>query len=220
VKGPKPVNSRDTILHRIRNALTDVPHNEQPDQTPINRDYATIHTQHTPQQTTDLLAEHLTDYRATVHRSTPAELPHHIADLLTDHGSHSLIVPTALPPQWLTQATHIEIVHDDPTLPHQHLDAIDSTLTACTVAIAETGTIVLDHTADQGHRRITLIPDHHICVVRTDQIVGSVPQALPLLDPRRPLTWISGPSATSDIELERVEGVHGPRTLDVIIVTG
>ena len=107
----------------------------------------------------------------------------------------------------------------DLDLTASQLDEVSSVISACAIAIAETGTIVLDGGPGQGRRMVTLVPDHHICVIRVpDQVVASVPQALPRLDPTRPQTWISGPSATSDIELDRVEGVHGPRTLDVILV--
>jgi L-lactate dehydrogenase complex protein LldG len=129
-----------------------------------------------------------------------------------------VLVPGTLPSRWLS-ATDVTPVPDRAESTPSELDAVDSVVTGCAVAIAETGTLVLDGGPDQGRRRITLVPDHHICVVRVpDQVVSSVPQALERLDPTRPLTWISGPSATSDIELDRVEGVHGPRTLEVVLL--
>jgi L-lactate dehydrogenase complex protein LldG len=172
------------------------------------------------EETVDLLAENLADYRAIVHRCTAADLPATIAGMLAARGAKTVLVPPGLDPEWLAQADAERVPDRAESTPHE-LDRIHSVVTACAVAIAETGTIVLDGSPDQGRRRITLVPDHHICVVRVpDQVVSSVPQALERLDPARPLTWISGPSATSDIELDRVEGVHGPRTLEVVLVDG
>ncbi|WP_245873867.1 LUD domain-containing protein [Streptomyces phaeoluteigriseus] len=138
--------------------------------------------------------------------------------MLAARGARTVLVPPGLDPGWLA-TTDAERVADTAGSTPYELDRVDSVVTACAVAVAETGTIVLDCSPDQGRRRITLVPDHHICVVRVpDQVVSSVPQVMERLDPARPLTWISGPSATSDIELDRVEGVHGPRTLEVILV--
>ncbi|MEV5104538.1 lactate utilization protein C [Streptomyces massasporeus] len=208
------MNSRERILGRVRRALADAP----TDETPVSRDYLREHGQRTVAQTVDLLAENLADYRAIVHRCADGELADLIMRLLAGRGSRTVLVPPGLPAYWLG-ASDVTQVQDRAASTAHELDRVDSVVTGCAVAIAETGTLVLDGSPDQGRRRITLVPDHHICVVRVPgQVVSSVPQGLERLDPARPSTWISGPSATSDIELDRVEGVHGPRTLEVILV--
>ncbi|QHC32777.1 LutC/YkgG family protein [Streptomyces sp. HF10] len=212
------MNSRERILGRVRRALADVPPDERPYAEAVARDYLREHGKRTVEETVDLLAENLADYRAIVHRTGARDLPDLIAGLLAARGSREVLVPPGLPPQWLA-ATNLERIEDRPGDTPQRLDRVGSVVTGCAVAIAETGTLVLDGSPDQGRRRISLIPDHHICVVRVPaQVVASVPQALERLAPTHPLTWISGPSATSDIELDRVEGVHGPRTLEVILL--
>ncbi|MGA5600505.1 LutC/YkgG family protein [Streptomyces griseoincarnatus] len=209
------MSSRERILGRVRRALADVPPDED---APVERDYLREHGERTAEETVDLLAENLADYRAVVHRTASEELPYLIMRLLAQRGPQYVLVPPGLPPEWMSAADPTR-VHDRAVSTARELDQVESVVTGCAVAIAETGTIVLDGSPDQGRRRISLIPDHHICVVRVpDQVVASVPQALERLDPARPLTWISGPSATSDIELDRVEGVHGPRTLEVVLV--
>ncbi|MEW2560366.1 LutC/YkgG family protein [Streptomyces griseorubiginosus] len=208
------MSSRERILGRVRRALSDV----SGEDAPIERTYLREHGDRTVEETVELLAENLADYRAIVHRCTTADLPSTLAGMLAARGAKTVLVPPGLDPSWLTEAGADQVPDRAGSFPHE-LDRIDSVVTACAVAIAETGTIVLDGSPDQGRRRITLVPDHHICVVRVpDQVVSSVPQGLERLDPVRPLTWISGPSATSDIELDRVEGVHGPRTLEVVLV--
>lgn len=176
----------------------------------------------------DLLADRLRDYRALVRTAaTVAEVPGLLADAVTARAVSSLAVPGGLPAEWMTalgdalgDAPGDGVVVDDGSVTAADLDGIDGVVTGCAVAVAETGTIVLDGSPDQGRRLLSLVPDYHLCVVRSDDVVASVPDAVAALDPTRPLTWISGPSATSDIELERVEGVHGPRTLEVILVAG
>ncbi|MCQ4083316.1 LUD domain-containing protein [Streptomyces sp. RB6PN25] len=213
--------SRDIVLGRIRRALADVPRTERPQDVPVERTYLRTHGERSERQTADLLAENLADYRAVVHRCPSGELPVRVASLLAARGSATVVVAPGVPQEWLSEAAGVARIPDSAGQTAHELDSVDSVVTGCAVAIAETGTIVLDASPDQGRRRITLVPDHHICVVRlADQVVDSVPQALERLDPARPLTWISGPSATSDIELDRVEGVHGPRTLEVVLVEG
>jgi L-lactate dehydrogenase complex protein LldG len=214
------VSSRERILGRVRRALADVPDDPRPYEEAVARDYLREHGQRSVRETVDLLAENLADYRAIVHRADEEELPPLIARLLARRGPRYVLVPPGLPPAWLSAADPTRVPDRAVSTPHD-LDRVESVVTGCAVAVAETGTIVLDGSPDQGRRRITLVPDHHICVVRVpDQVVSSVPEALERLDPKRPLTWISGPSATSDIELDRVEGVHGPRTLEVVLLGG
>ncbi|UKY54954.1 LutC/YkgG family protein [Streptomyces inhibens] len=214
------MKSRDVVLDRVRRALADVTNDGPPYDRAIDRSYLREHGERTVEQTVDLLAENLADYRAIVHRTDAEGLPSLLARLLAQHGAETVVVPPGLPAHWLATSDAVRVPdRSDSGLPQ--LETSDSVVTGCAVAIAETGTLVLDGGPDQGRRRITLLPDHHICLVRVpDQVVSSVPQALERLDPARPLTWISGPSATSDIELNRVEGVHGPRTLEVVLVSG
>ncbi|MEV5518426.1 LUD domain-containing protein [Streptomyces flaveolus] len=224
------MSSRERILGRVRRALADVPHDdtppvpERPGRNPrygdaVARDYLREHGDRTVARTVELLAENLADYRAIVHRCAAGDVAATVTGLLAARGARTVLVPPGLDPDWLAGSGPERVPDRPESTPHE-LDRVDSVVTGCAVAIAETGTIVLDGSPDQGRRRITLVPDHHICVVRVPgQVVASVPQALERLDPARPLTWISGPSATSDIELDRVEGVHGPRTLEVVLVT-
>ncbi|MEV5596408.1 LUD domain-containing protein [Streptomyces sp. NPDC052496] len=213
------MSSRDVVLARVRRALADVPRGEGYEDPPVPRDYLRVHGERTAEERVALLAEHLAEYRAVVHHGRSDDVDMLIMRLLASHGSQTVLVPPGLDPRWMAAADPTRIP-DQAASTAQQLDAVDSVVTGCAVAIAETGTIVLDGSPGQGRRRISLIPDHHICVVRVpDQVVDSVPQALERLDPTRPLTWISGPSATSDIELDRVEGVHGPRKLEVVLLS-
>jgi L-lactate dehydrogenase complex protein LldG len=196
------MSARTDILARIRTALAD-----RPPVPPVGREYRGP----VGAGDLDLFIERVADYRAGVHRGTDARAVCHA--VLADRGIARVIVPDGFPREWLPE---VETVGQ--SVETTVLDDVGAVVTTCAVAIAETGTVVLDAGPGQGPRALTLVPDYHLVVVRADQIVAGVPDAFAALDPVRPLTWISGPSATSDIELNRVEGVHGPRTLDVVIV--
>ena len=204
--------ARDDVLARIRNALGPDPQVPQ-----VTRGYRTA-GEHSPgaPELLDLLVDRLVDYKAGVTRCTATELPAAITEVLarTAPGGR-IVVPPELPGAWTGDR---DVLRDDGTTTTDELDTVAGVLTACAVAVAETGTIVLDAGGDQGRRALSLVPDLHLCVVRTDQVVQTVPEAVARLEATRPLTWISGPSATSDIELNRVEGVHGPRTLEILLV--
>lgn len=170
--------------------------------------------------TIELFVENVIDYQAVVARVGPGEVGTAVARAL--EGIGSVLVPAGLDPAWTAALPATTRRVRDDELSNADLDQVAAVVTASAVSIATTGTIVLDHGPDQGRRALSLVPDLHVCVVRADQIVHDVPEAVARLHPAdgmpRPLTWISGPSATSDIELDRVEGVHGPRTLHVVLV--
>ncbi len=207
-------DAREDILARIERALAD-----RPAPGPVVRDYGTAGSVSRPREAlVEQLVDRLVDYRASVRCAAPAVLAATIADALAARGVHRLVVPPGLPGEWLAATSAVEQVGDQPPLSPYDLDAQDGVVTACAVAVAETGTIVLDGGLGQGRRALTLVPDYHLVVVYADDVVATVPDGIARLDPTRPLTWISGPSATSDIELDRVEGVHGPRALEVVVV--
>lgn len=215
------MNAREEVLARIAAAHRIAPPPELGYED-ISREYRTTSDSETA-QLTELLVDRLVDYRALVRQCSADDLAAEIADALADRGAHTVVVPSGLDSLWT--AGFSGSVLTDGLLAHyqrtvSELDSLGGVITGCAVAIAQTGTLILDGSPGQGRRVLTLIPDYHLCVVFADQIVADVPQALQRLEATRPLTMISGPSATSDIELNRVEGVHGPRTLEVIIVTG
>jgi L-lactate utilization protein LutC len=193
------MSARDEILGRVRAALADVSPAVSVPAAPRVPDRGDL---------VALFVERVEDYRATVTRCGADDLAAVVAGVL-DGGR-------AVVPAGLGLDVPGAVVDKDFTA--AELDDFDAVVTRARVGIAETGTIVLDHQLDQGRRAISLVPDLHVCVVDAGQVVADVPDAIALLDPARPLTWISGPSATSDIELDRVEGVHGPRTLHVVLV--
>lgn len=207
-------SARDEIIGRVRDALADVPAD---DVTPVDWDYGR------PVSTGELdrvdrFAERVSDYKAIVEQVAADEVPQRVTAALASVDGP--VIADAVVRDLLAGAPMTWRSDDD--LSPTELDAAGAVLTTAAVGIANTGTIVLDHSAGQGRRAVSLVPDVHICLIRTDQIVSDVPEAVARLidegSASRPQTWISGPSATSDIELDRVEGVHGPRTLHVIIV--
>jgi L-lactate dehydrogenase complex protein LldG len=210
--------SRDQILARIRAAIGDGPRPDV-DQAyrALPRHYLRAHHEH---DIVALFAERVADYRAVVERLPAAEVPAAVARVLADRAREqgpdaAFVVPDGFPAEWIP--ADLSVVRDDPPLSAAQLDQLAGVVTGCAVAIAETGTIVLDHGPAQGRRALTLVPDFHLVIVRAGQVAADLPDAFGRLDPGRPNTLISGPSATSDIELIRVEGVHGPRTLHVLV---
>jgi L-lactate dehydrogenase complex protein LldG len=203
------MTAKQEILARIRQAIGDA----APE--PVAA-YAPAGSGLGAAELVDLFVDRLVDYKAAVTRTGAADVSGAVARALD--GVARLVVPPDVPPEWLG-AYPGEVIRDA-ALPTAELDRVEAVLTGCAVAVATTGTIVLDAGPAQGRRALSLVPDHHVCVVHSGQVMAGVPDAIARLAPARPLTFISGPSATSDIELNRVEGVHGPRRLHVVLVTG
>ena len=216
--------ARERILQRIHTALNDGTPAGEPIPAPsVNTVVSRSYRQRDDAPRADMInhfIERVTEYKAQVQRVEEGQLAVAIDAALQARGVQRLVVPADLPAAWLP--TTITLLRDAGDLSYEILDSSQGVLTACALGIAQTGTIVLDHGVGQGRRAISLVPDYHLCIVRADQIVGLLPEASAQLETAarsgRPITFISGPSATSDIELNRVEGVHGPRTLEVLVV--
>jgi L-lactate dehydrogenase complex protein LldG len=207
------MSAREDVLGRIRAANAAAGHPAPPD---VPRDYhhGGAHAAGAPELLA-LLRDRLVDYKATVVDAPPGGVAEAVRIALAGVTGR-VVVPPGLPDGWWPGGVAADRVTDDGLTPAD-LDATAAVLTGCAAACAVTGTIALDGSPDQGRRAITLVPDVHVCVVRAEQVVETVPELVAALDPTRPITFVSGPSATSDIELERVEGVHGPRTLIVVL---
>jgi L-lactate dehydrogenase complex protein LldG len=209
--------ARDEILARIADALADVPTGERPSDIHVVRQYGRTEQA----DRVERFVERVSEYRADVYRVRKSDIASTVSDICRARGIGRVGVPNGLPAAWLpTDVERVPAEHLDP----RALDALGIALTGCALGIAETGTIVLDAGPRQGPRALSLVPDHHLCVIEESQIVGSVPEAIGRITEiirgdRRPVTLVSGPSATSDIELDRVEGVHGPRDLVVLVVS-
>ncbi len=217
------MSAKSEIMERIRSALVDVPDVPAVDDVPVPWEFGQEVDLSAHGELLDVFVERVEDYRAAVVRCSPQDLPTAIAEGLRATGATSAVVPVGVDPHWMEAAGDVHFTVEDGTpLSADQLNVLDAVITAASVGIAETGTIVLDHSPDQGRRALTLVPDRHVLVIRAGQVVSGVPEAVarlrPAVEAGQPLTWISGPSATSDIELSRVEGVHGPRQLYVILV--
>lgn len=213
------MSSKEIILGRIRKSLSDGFKKDMPDWK-FGQPNPRCKTR---EEVIDLFVERVEDYKATVVRVAKADVPKAIVEGLKQLQAKTVVLPKGLDKTWrdAIAAAGVEIKADEPPLDRKELNVINAVVTASAGGFAETGTIVLNHDADQGRRALSLVPDIHICVIREDQVATDVTDGLAVvakaLREASPVTWISGPSATSDIELNRVEGVHGPRTLYVIV---
>lgn len=211
-------SAREVVLGRIRAAKGPAPSAEavQAGWDGVRRDYQRS-ARHSRAEVIELLIDRLHDYDAQVMEVPRGEVASAVTKMMTARGVRRLVVPAGLNAELLVEG--FEFVVDE-GLSAAELNAVDGVVTECTVAIAETGTIVLQNAPGQGRRAVSLVPDYHLCIVDVGNVVETVPEAMDKLAPtaRLATTFISGPSATADIEMTRIKGVHGPRFLDVILV--
>ncbi|MBA8952817.1 lactate utilization protein C [Actinomadura namibiensis] len=211
------MTGREEVLRRVRAALGPA----RGTAVPVPRGYR---RRLGPEEAADradviaLFTERVADHRASVRHVHADELATAVAAALWGREAKRVIVPADLPFGWLAELDGVHALADTPATDAAVLESCDGAVTGCAVAVARTGTVVLDGGRAQGRRALSLVPDHHLCVVHADQIVGTVAEALPRLDPARPLTWISGPAATLDLGGTRAPGPHGPRTLEILVV--
>jgi L-lactate dehydrogenase complex protein LldG len=218
------MRAKQAILKKICQSLEDIPEDESPEQVSVPRSYRQKgDLPH--EETVALFAERAGEYKATVRRLSQKKLQQVIKESCLREDVQDLVIPEGFPAKWLPDS--INAMHDDPESPlsHEQLDEADGVITTCELAVAQTGTIFLNAGPGQGRRVLSLLPDYHICVIFESQILELIPEGFAGVEEGvrsegHPITMISGPSATSDIELSRVEGVHGPRRLEVLIVEG
>ncbi len=208
--------AKEAILARVRQATGGAAENCREVHAEIPRLYKR-HGNLPLEEKLSLFEDRLHDYEATVHRCTPTNLIATIGSALRARGKRRILIPPDFPLNGLPEG--FEFVADN-GLSYSALDTCDGVITASTAAIALTGTIVLQDGLYQGRRALSLVPDYHLCLVGKDQIYETVPEAMQVLahTGAKTTTFISGPSATSDIEMTRIKGVHGPRTLEVILI--
>ncbi|WP_372637468.1 lactate utilization protein C [Fodinibius sp.] len=220
--------AKEAILEKIRNALDEVPRQERPGDIDVPRHYRQKGNRGAG-EVVALFAERVGEYKATVQKVSVDALAEVIAESCRREEVEKLVVPEGFPGEWLPgdEDDNVRLLHDEPGEPlsHRELDDSDGVVTTCALGVAQTGTLILDAGAGQGRRVLTLLPDYHLCIIKEEQIVELVSEGFahfdqPVREDGPPITFISGPSATSDIELSRVEGVHGPRRLEVLIVHG
>jgi L-lactate dehydrogenase complex protein LldG len=208
--------ARQETLARIRRSLGAVSSNRAQHYEEIPRPYTQTGTLDAESKLA-LFEDRLRDYDAIVYRCSRATLRETIAEALKQRSKHQMLIPEGLDPEYLPTDS-VDFVRDR-GLSYQELDHSEGVLTTCATAVAISGTIVLRHSPKEGRRALTLIPDYHLCIVHATQVVDTVPEGIRALGGgTEPITTISGPSATADIEMTRIKGVHGPRTLDVIVV--